>query len=110
MAIPEADLLRIGVWCREHVPAHVRDQLRIECEATDRHVTILETRPPWDGVGDWTRFPIARLRYTGTTGQWRLYWRDRNLQFHEYAGRRPTKRVQTLLDFLDSHEDPIFWG
>jgi hypothetical protein len=28
---------------------------------------------------DWTRFPIAGLHYTKTTGPWARYWRDRNL-------------------------------
>jgi hypothetical protein len=30
--------------------------------------------------------------------------------FHEYRDKRPTKNVQSLLGFLDSHGDPIFWG
>lgn len=110
MAMPETDLLRIGRWCRERVPEHARDQVRVECEIAQRHVTIFETRPPWNGQGDWTHFPIARLRYTASTGLWSLYWRDRNAKFHEYARKRPTKDVQALLDYLGSHEDPIFWG
>ena len=110
MPIPEDDLLRIGTWCRERVPEHLWDQVRVECESTDRHVTIYEARPPWDNQGDWTQFPVARLRYAASTGLWSLYWRDRHLKFHEYSRKRPTKRVQTLLDYLGSHEDPIFWG
>lgn len=110
MAMPETDLLRIGRWCRERVPEHLWEQVRVEAEIADRHVTIIETRPPWDGQGGWTRFPIARLRYTKTTGQWSIYWRDRNLKFHEYTRKRPTKNVQSLLDYIGSHQDPIFWG
>ena len=60
MAMPETDLLRIGRWCRERVPEHLWDQVRVEAEIADRHVTIIETRPPWDGQGDWTRSPVAR--------------------------------------------------
>ena len=30
----------------------------------------------------WTRFPIARLRYTKAANRWSLYWRDRHLRFH----------------------------
>ena len=110
MAMPETDLLRIGRWCRERVPEHLWDQVRVEAEIADRHVTIIETRPPWDGQGDWTRFPVARLRYTVKTGQWSIYWRDRHMKFHEYTKRRPTKNVQSLLDYIGSHQDPIFWG
>lgn len=111
MAVPVSDALRIGRWCRDRVPEHLWDQLRVECEIADRHVTIIETRPPWDGADrPWTRFPIARLRYTATTGLWTLYWRDRNLKFHEYTRKRPTKNVQGLLDHIADSGDPIFWG
>lgn len=59
MAISETDLLHINRWCREQVPEHLRDQVRVEAELADRHVTIIETRPPWDGQSDWTRFRTA---------------------------------------------------
>ncbi len=111
MAIPESDALSIGRWCRTRVPQHLWDQLRVECDIADRHVTIIETRPPWDGSDrEWTRFPIARLRFTASTGLWSLYWRDRNLKFHEYTRKRPTKNVQSLLDYIADSGDPIFWG
>lgn len=53
---------------------------------------------------------IARLRYTKSTGLRAIYWRDRNLKFHEYKRKRPTKNVQALLDYIDSGGDPIFWS
>jgi hypothetical protein len=59
---------------------------------------------------DWTRFPIARLHYTRTTGLWTLYWRDQNLKYHRYQPLDPSPRIQDLLDYLDSQADPIFWG
>ena len=110
MAIPETDLDRIRLWCRERWPEHLWDQAKVEADVADRHVDIVEVRPPWDGVGEHTRFPIARLRYTASTGFWTIYWRDRNLKFHEYKRKRPSKQVQTLLDHIESSGDPIFWG
>jgi hypothetical protein len=59
---------------------------------------------------DWTRFPIARLHYTKTTGLWTLYWRDRNLKYHRYEPLDPSPQVEDLLDYLDDRADPIFWG
>ena len=40
-----------------------------------------ELRPPWrqDADSEWTRLPIARLRYTQATRTWMLHWRDQNL-------------------------------
>jgi len=37
---------------------------------------------------EWTRFPIARLRYTKATRQWSLYWRDRHLASTSTTGLR----------------------
>lgn len=88
MALPETDLHRIRLWARERVPEHLWDQVKVEADASDRYVDIVEVRPPWDGVGEHTRFPIARLRYTKASGLWAIYWRDRNLKFHEYTRKR----------------------
>ena len=75
-------------------------------------VTVLECRPPWQGHAEspWTRFPIARLRYTKARQEWALYWRDRNLKFHVYDLVEPTRNVETLLDEVDRDPTCIFWG
>jgi hypothetical protein len=109
VGVPETDVHRIRLWARGRVPEYLWDQVKVEADVSDRNVDIVEVRPPRDGVGDHTRFPIARLRYTNSTGQWAIYWRDRNLKFHEYKRKRPTKNVQALLDHIGT-SDPIFWG
>jgi len=109
MALPELDLARIRRWCDARVPKHLWDQVKVEADAADRHVTIVEVRPPWNGQGEPTRFPIARLRYTKTTGLWSLYWRDRNLKFHVYD-IESTRTVDDLLDYIANNRDPIFFG
>ena len=72
--------------------------------------TIVEVRPDWRGGPEPKRFPIARLRYTKATGKWTIYWRDRNLKFHEYQYTQPSKNVQSLLDYIRESKDPIFFG
>lgn len=110
--LPETDVARVQRWCRDKVPAHVRDEVRVEVDVAERHLTIVECRPPWraDFGADWTRFPIARLRYTKTTGVWSLYWRDRNLRFHAYDLVSPTASIAELLAELDRDPTAIFWG
>lgn len=110
MTLPATDLHRIHAWARGGVPEHLWPELKIEADVFDRYVDIVEVRPPWGGVGEHTRFPIARLRYTKSTGLWAIYWRGRNLKFHEYKRKRPTDTVQALLDHIESSGDPIFWG
>jgi hypothetical protein len=59
---------------------------------------------------DWTRFPIARLRYVKTRGVWSLYWRDRNVRFHTYDLVLPTANIEELLAEVDRDPAAIFWG
>ena len=70
MTLAETDLHRIHTWARGRVPEHQWPELKVKADVADRYVDIIEVRPPWDGIGEHTRFPIARLRYTKATGQW----------------------------------------
>lgn len=110
MAIPELDLARIHRWAGKQVPARVRDLVRFEAEVDGHRVTIVEFQPSFRDKQEWMGHPIARLRYTRTTGEWTLYWRDRNLKFHLYQDIPATPHVQEILDFLGEKSDPIFWG
>jgi hypothetical protein len=70
-SIPETDLARIRRFVdrrNDEIPPDVRNEIRIEMDVTPTSVTILECRPPWrpDHGSDWTRQPVARLRYTKT--------------------------------------------
>ena len=93
-------------------PSVVRDEVRVEVDVAARHLTIVECRPPWraDVGAEWTRFPIARLRYVKTSGVWSLFWRDRNLRFHAYDLAAPTASIEELLAELDRDPTAIFWG
>ncbi|MGA9360734.1 MAG: DUF3024 domain-containing protein, partial [Mycobacterium sp.] len=110
--LPETDVVRVQRWCRGRVPERVRDEVRVEVDVAERHLTIVECRPLWraDMGAEWTRFPIARLRYTKSTGVWSLYWRDRNLRFHAYDLVSPTASVEELLAEVDRDPTAIFWG
>lgn len=110
--LPELDIARVRRWCQQRVPEHARSQVKVECDVTPRHLTIVECRPPWrqDISAEWTRFPIARLRYTKATRQWSLYWRDRHLRFHLYDRTTPSARIDDLLREIDCDPTAIFWG
>lgn len=72
----------------------------------------MERRAPWraDYGPEWTRFPIARLRYAKASRTWSLYWRDRNLRFHAYDQAPPTTSIDDLLAEIDHDPTHIFWG
>jgi len=62
---------------------------------------------PWPAR---TRSATAICSLFEAFGLWTLYWRNRNLKYHRYQPLDPSPRVQDLLDYLDKHADPIFWG
>ena len=112
LMLPELDIQRVRRWCAARVPEHLHDELRVEVDVAPRHLTIVETRPPWreDFGPEWTGFPIARLRYTKTTGPWEIYWRDRHLKFHRYDRAEPSPEVPELLEEIERDPTAIFWG
>jgi hypothetical protein len=114
MALPETDFARVRRWVdakNDDAGEHI-DEMRIEIDVDARAITILDCRPPWheDFGSQWIRQEVARLRYTGSTGTWRLYWPDRNGKFHAYDDVTPTAKVQRLLDEIDADPMGIFWG
>jgi hypothetical protein len=115
VALPETDVARVRRWLdarNERLPERASGQIRFELDVDDRALTILECRPPWrsDFGPEWTRFPIARLRYTKTRRDWQIYWRDRNIKFHAYDLVGPSANVESLLAHIDADPTGIFWG
>lgn len=113
--LPDLDVARIRRFVErrnERIPPHARDQIRIEVDFDAGSATILECRPPWrpDYGPEWTRSPIARLRYTKSRKEWALFWGDRNLKFHTYDLTAPTSDVAALLEEVDRDPTCIFWG
>lgn len=110
--LPETDVARVQRWCAQRVPEEARHQVRVECDLATRHLTVVECRAPWraESGPEWTRFPIARLRYTKTSNTWSLYWRDRHLRFHEYDLVAPSASIEDMLTEIDRDPTGIFWG
>lgn len=92
------------------MPERLWDQLKVEADVADRHVDIVEVRQRWDGAGEHTRLPIARLPTPRAPVSGRSTGAIANLKFHEYERKRPNKNVQLLLDWIEDSGDPIFWG
>ncbi|WP_209307461.1 DUF3024 domain-containing protein [Geodermatophilus sp. DF01-2] len=86
--------------------------MRIEAEVSGRDVTIVERWAPWcpDDGPEWTRFPVARLRYLRSRGVWRLYWRDRDERWHEHPELPFARDVRGLLHEIDDDPTALSWG
>jgi hypothetical protein len=109
MAVPEKDLVHIRRWCEAWVSDESPERVRLDMEVDDKHVVIIKRHAPWREGQKATAEPVARLRYSKKTGLWRLQWVDRSGRFHHYE-KLPARDVRSLLDFLTTTKDPVFWG
>ena len=110
--MPELDLARIRRYVDARVPSRVAAQVRMEVVVRGTAVTIIECRAPWraDLGPEWSRFPIAQLRYDPARTEWTLHWRDRNLRWHRYDRIATVSQVDELLAEIDADPTAIFWG
>ncbi len=105
-AVPEHDLARIRLFCKEKSPPEHVDRVRVEPTVRGRTVTIVE-HELFDE--DWLDIMVARLKYDTDTAHWTLYWPDRNGRFHRYEDLRPGP-VASLLAEVDRDPFGSFWG
>jgi hypothetical protein len=110
--LPEIDLERVRRWAATRVSPQLQDKARVEVDVKDRAITIFQCHPPWkpEFGPDWTRVPVARLRYTRKRNDWTLYWADRNSEFHVYRQLVPSHRIDHLIQEIDKDPTGIFWG
>jgi hypothetical protein len=106
VAIPKSDLARIEAYCADRVPEWAREQVQVTHTVRAGTVTVIETRPPWNGVGEWTRRPIGQLRHDPSG--WTLWWPDRRGRWHP-DDTPAAATVDPLLAVLDDPAKPPFW-
>jgi hypothetical protein len=111
-ALPDTAVATVRRYCDAKVPPRYRDELRVEFDTRGKNITIYECRPPWHPeLGpDWTRQPVAQLRYNPVDQHWRLYCADRNSRWHYYDMAEPTTRLDELINEIDEDPTGIFWG
>ncbi|HZJ02174.1 MAG TPA: DUF3024 domain-containing protein [Thermoleophilia bacterium] len=114
MAFDELELKRIdktvGELCRRRTNPQYADKLRFVYEIDGHAVSIYEERPPWDGMGEWTRMGVARLRFVRTRGEWQLYWMRRDLKWHGYEPEPATRDLASLVNVVEADKYGAFFG
>jgi hypothetical protein len=112
VVLPPSDVARIQDLCEARVPPDAREHVRVELEHERQAVNIVERRPPWreDYGPEWSRLPIAQLRYVASKRLWTLYYHRHTGRWERYPLLGPSRRITDLLGEIA--EDPIcvFWG
>lgn len=110
--LPETDLRRVASAMAKMWPEKYHGEVKAEYHVRGKSVTLCETRAPWDGEGVWTHLPMAQLRYRAESGDWALYWADRNSRWRKYDpdGFHVTGTCARLLAEFDTDPTSIFKG
>jgi len=96
--------------CRKCSPPEQAGELRTVYEVEGHSVTMYEERPPWDGVGEWTRRGIARLRFSRSRSEWQLYWMRQDLRWHLYDPDEMLADLGSLVAVVEADKYGAFFG
>ena len=100
----------LGAFC-DRVPDGVSQEVRFVHETRGNGVTLIETRVPFDDPhGTWTRLKVAKLVFDPASGEWSLYWFDRNDRRRLLRGVPSTRNLDRLLEEIEHDRHGVFWG
>lgn len=101
---------RVGRYCRERFPAHMRGELRLDYVVRGEAVTLLEVRPSPRDDERWSRRPVAQLRYDPEVETWSLFWQDSRGRWQAYSRLRATPNLEAVLGEMTADPVGLFWG
>jgi DUF3024 family protein len=114
MAFSELDLKRIdrtvGGLCRKRSPREFHDQLRLEYRVARHEVLLFEVRPAYREPSRSVESPVAKLRFTRTAGEWRLFWQRASLKWQSYEPLPSSRDLAALVEEVDRDPLGCFFG
>jgi Protein of unknown function (DUF3024) len=100
----------VGGLCRRRTPPELKSKLSLEYRIKGHDVTIFERRPHWDGTPGFTEGGVAKLKFTRSTGKWRLLWQRADLKWHAYETRSSSGDLSQLVSEVDADPWGCFFG
>jgi hypothetical protein len=114
MAFTEIELARIdrtvGALCKRRTRPDKKALLSFEYKITGHDVTMVEVRPHWDGRPGHTEGGVAKLKFSRSTGKWRLLWRRADLKWHGYEPKSSSGDLAELVAEVDKDPYGCFFG
>ena len=75
---------KLDHYCKNKIPEHLKDEIRLNYQIRGDHVTLVESRPHFLKPQDWLDRKVAQFRYEWSEKKWTLYCADRNGVWHPY--------------------------
>ena len=90
------------------------EEIRLEYDFWGNYVNLIEKRPHWEKLDEWTECRFAQFRYDPETEKWALFWPDSSGNLHSYEELVPEfsskKELEELIEEVDRDPTGIFWG
>lgn len=91
-------------------PEEIRHKVDIGMKIENHSIIIHEIRPIYVNPSQIIHSPVAKVIFTASSGEWKIYWMRANLKWYRYD---PKPTVRSFKAFLkEVAEDPCccFWG
>ena len=109
----EAQIM-LSAYFHEKIPKEYREEIRLEYDFWGNYVNLIEKRPHWEKLDEWTECRFAQFRYDPETEKWALFWPDSSGNLHSYEELVPEfsskKELEELIEEVDRDPTGIFWG
>ncbi len=99
---------RLRAYCKGRTKPEIRHQLEIVYRLEGLFGYVSERRPDWRDKTIFRNHDVAKFRFSVTTREWTLFWRERNLKWHRFEDCAPSADLADLLGIVGEH--PIFHG
>lgn len=100
----------VGGLCRKRSPTLLKHEIRTEHSINGYDVVVFECRPKWDAPDVWLQIPFAKIKFTRSTSEWKLYWHRSNGKWDVYESFHPTKDLLELVNEIDNDPFHVFFG
>jgi len=101
---------KLTAYCEAKVPLTVRHQVKLAFKFKGNTVELYEQRVAYNDTSIWIDCPVAKFRFSPTSQDWTLYYRDRNQHWHLFDEVEPDKSFEKILKEVDKDRTGIFWG
>ena len=100
----------VGQWCLNRVAPQLKKSVDYDYERDGQAVTIIEVRPAWGALGEFTRQPMAKFRFVKVTGQWQIYWMRASGKWKKYEPMFEATELDDALMVIETDQYGCFFG